>query len=483
MVEEKISGKDIALAAIGIGGAVALVYGVYKIIQQITKPLVGETELRKELELTLADLKTEKDNYGTLDPKKVEALRDYYRARVYAYYSQAKTLNIKLAEDPATFEKTVSTWSMEDQAIAWKSYQVNLVTLIGKELYPTVDWRSIVDKFGLAAILIGTGITAAIVLYVIKQVWKLVKPTPCDRNTGDLSVDSTPQGASVYIDNILRGTTPLTTILIEGTHSILVKKEGYKDITDSVTIKRCETTTRLYTLEAVAPQPGAISVPAAYDRENKIPKTKVYLVGNYVGDAIWDSKTNKETPLLIKDLAPGSYGLTLVADGYYSKDLYVTVYAGQITYISKADATMTRMPQRFTVPWGWIQVDYTNKQYNTSEAPLWATITPEVLSWMYKESIAAWRYAFESYWGHPYEYYYPPPQPTPETYTFDSSTWELLSKLLEAAAVIAFFIITVWFAIQSMGISIGRNIIVPSAYANLKPTLESNFPQYGWVVG
>jgi len=53
---------------------------------------------------------------------------------------------------------------------------------------------------------------------------------PVQAFTGALSVSSTPAGASVFIDNALRGLTPITlTDITAGSHQVLLKLDGYQD--------------------------------------------------------------------------------------------------------------------------------------------------------------------------------------------------------------------------------------------------------------
>jgi hypothetical protein len=50
-------------------------------------------------------------------------------------------------------------------------------------------------------------------------------------------VNSDPQGANVFLDNLCRGVTPLTLTPVEtGSHSLLVRLPGYNDYATTVTI-------------------------------------------------------------------------------------------------------------------------------------------------------------------------------------------------------------------------------------------------------
>ena len=54
---------------------------------------------------------------------------------------------------------------------------------------------------------------------------------------GSLSVDSTPQGATVFVDGTRAGTTPLATYTtIPGTHALVVTLAGYQNYTATVTV-------------------------------------------------------------------------------------------------------------------------------------------------------------------------------------------------------------------------------------------------------
>lgn len=54
---------------------------------------------------------------------------------------------------------------------------------------------------------------------------------------GKISINSTPDNASVFVNNTLVGYTPLTYKLPQGTHTITLKKEGYNDfVLSSVTV-------------------------------------------------------------------------------------------------------------------------------------------------------------------------------------------------------------------------------------------------------
>jgi hypothetical protein len=62
-------------------------------------------------------------------------------------------------------------------------------------------------------------------------------PSSSPSSAGTLQVNSDPQGANVFLDNLCRGVTPLTLTPVEtGSHSLLVRLPGYNDYTSTVTI-------------------------------------------------------------------------------------------------------------------------------------------------------------------------------------------------------------------------------------------------------
>lgn len=48
---------------------------------------------------------------------------------------------------------------------------------------------------------------------------------------GKVTINSTPEGAEVYIDNAKMGYTPVSSQITQGKHNIIVKKDGYIDVT------------------------------------------------------------------------------------------------------------------------------------------------------------------------------------------------------------------------------------------------------------
>jgi hypothetical protein len=57
-------------------------------------------------------------------------------------------------------------------------------------------------------------------------------------STGILNIDSTPSGAEVFLDDKLRGTTPILLELQAQPHRVVLRHDGYKPHTSSITVKK-----------------------------------------------------------------------------------------------------------------------------------------------------------------------------------------------------------------------------------------------------
>ncbi len=63
------------------------------------------------------------------------------------------------------------------------------------------------------------------------------QPTPFTTpSVGTISISSDPQDATVYVDNIIRGITPLTITVENGEHVVVVRLDGYQKSKTNVTV-------------------------------------------------------------------------------------------------------------------------------------------------------------------------------------------------------------------------------------------------------
>jgi photosystem II stability/assembly factor-like uncharacterized protein len=126
------------------------------------------------------------------------------------------------------------------------------------------------------------------------------------QQTATLTVTSTPKGAEVFLDGASLGVTPIQGHHIgAGSHTILLKKQGYKDVTEAVDLSKQETSKTLsYQLTASSSTtPSAPAIPVSIS--SNPPGAKVSIDGVSKGG----------TPLIVS-LKPGTYSIGITKDGY-----------------------------------------------------------------------------------------------------------------------------------------------------------------------
>ena len=80
-------------------------------------------------------------------------------------------------------------------------------------------------------------------------------------STGSISILSTPSGATIYLDSVNQGLTPVTLNNITiGPHPVVISKTGYKDYQSTVTVSAGKNTTVNPTLTPVPGSTGSINV-------------------------------------------------------------------------------------------------------------------------------------------------------------------------------------------------------------------------------
>ncbi len=148
-------------------------------------------------------------------------------------------------------------------------------------------------------------------------------PTRTPVSTGFLSVSSIPSGATILLDGVAKGTTPKTISGIEpGVHALLLEKEGYTPYERDVTISAGRPTTVTATLTATYGSLRVQTTPSG---------AEVHLNGTAIGSA----------PLVVNDLEPGSYAVSLSKKGYETANRTVTVTAGkeQLLFVALSKKT------------------------------------------------------------------------------------------------------------------------------------------------
>ena len=141
-----------------------------------------------------------------------------------------------------------------------------------------------------------------------------------------LSVDSNPAGAAVFIDNVIKGRTPLTlSDTAIGNHRITITMDGYEEYTRNIIIEAATPLTIAAVLTRVVPQPttqppanGSIAI-------TSIPSgAEVFIDGRSRGTA----------PAIFPEVLPGNHQVTLSSKGYDTWSHIVSVGSGQTAAIN-----------------------------------------------------------------------------------------------------------------------------------------------------
>ncbi len=142
-------------------------------------------------------------------------------------------------------------------------------------------------------------------LWTVGSVTFYVKERP---QVASITVNTAPPGASVYLDGILRGKTPLTISTNPGTHNLKISLSGYKTIVTTFSLGAGQRKTMSYTLQRVV-QYGTLKI------DSNPQGAKVYIDGTYKG----------ATPLSISSVRAGTHEVKVIKSGYqtWRENVYV----------------------------------------------------------------------------------------------------------------------------------------------------------------
>jgi PKD repeat protein len=150
---------------------------------------------------------------------------------------------------------------------------------------------------------------------------------------GTLAISSTPGGAMVFIDNAVKGITPVTlTDTAIGSHLLLLRKAGYDDYTRNFIIEPATPATIGATLTKSVPEPTTLpNSPYGSIAVTSYPQgAVVFLDGSQKGTA----------PTILTDVLTGNHEITLSLKGYDDWSHIISVGSGQMAAINAGlDAT------------------------------------------------------------------------------------------------------------------------------------------------
>jgi PKD domain/PEGA domain len=141
-----------------------------------------------------------------------------------------------------------------------------------------------------------------------------------------LSVTSNPPDAVVYVDNVIKGRTPLTlTDTAIGDHRITITLDGYEEYTRNIIVESRTPLTIAAVLTRIVPQPTTQPPPNGSIAITSIPP------GAEVNIDDWQSGI---TPTIISEILPGNHQVTLSSRGYDNWSHIVSVGSGRMSAIN-----------------------------------------------------------------------------------------------------------------------------------------------------
>lgn len=167
-------------------------------------------------------------------------------------------------------------------------------------------------------------------------------------NTGMLRVDSLPTDASLYIDGVPSGRTPVTVKVAHGERSVRVEKRGYETFNTAVMVKREETASTFARLKM---QPIPISI------QTDPSPARISVNGQYCGDS----------PCVFRAEQTGTYSIRAEKDNFSGATQEITVAPGNKYDVSLKLESELGALEFLTIP-GGVEVFVDGKPYGKTQA-------------------------------------------------------------------------------------------------------------------
>jgi hypothetical protein len=155
------------------------------------------------------------------------------------------------------------------------------------------------------------------------------RPTPTPTPAfGSIAVSSDPSGAGVYLDNAIKGITPVVIDGVpNGAHQVLVRLEGYQDYPAAVTVMAGQQQVSAVLVPrsqtAVPASPSASGTapvpvsPASTQSPPALTTGSLSVTTSPPGAIVYiDGQMKGITPATIPGLSGGNHAITLIMDGY-----------------------------------------------------------------------------------------------------------------------------------------------------------------------
>ena len=179
------------------------------------------------------------------------------------------------------------------------------------------------------------------------------QPTPVPTPAfGSVAVSSEPSGADVYLDNTIRGITPMTITGVQnGRHTVRLRLDGYEDYTQEVVVTadtpqvNAVLAGRSGTPATTSPQvittrTDGGTVPVTAQPTAQAGTGSLSVTTTPSGALVYiDGQMKGITPATIPGLSPGTHSIRIIMDGYQDLETTTEITAGTssefITGLSK----------------------------------------------------------------------------------------------------------------------------------------------------
>ncbi len=167
--------------------------------------------------------------------------------------------------------------------------------------------------------------------------------------SGGLSITSTPSGATILVDGVKTGVTPMGVELLPGSHVVKLQKSGYTEYTGTFTVvagKMAPVTIQL----VVLPQTTTVTVTTTAQQTTATGGGTLSIQSNPTHAAIrLDGIDQGTTPKSVPNLKAGTHTVTLSYPGYNDWTGTVTIVTGAtmpitITLIAKSGTSPGTLP-------------------------------------------------------------------------------------------------------------------------------------------
>jgi len=141
-----------------------------------------------------------------------------------------------------------------------------------------------------------------------------------------LSVTSNPPGAAIFIDNVIKGRTPLTlTDTVIGDHRMTITMDSYEEYTRNIIVEAATPLTIAAVLTRSAPQPMIQPPPNGSIAITSLPSgAEVYI----------DSQLTGIAPAVFPEIVPGNHQVRLSVKGYDDWNHIVSVGSERMSAIN-----------------------------------------------------------------------------------------------------------------------------------------------------